>query len=275
MQHYRFGEECLGSYSVEKELVLHDNWLNMSQQCAQVAKKANGIYVCIENSVVSGTRAVIVPLYFALNIEKSGEDVNKKLKIVNTVASCCLRFPPGLPLACGDCTPMDAPVQIFREELDSTCSPGPCRPPSTSSSWLLGWADYDSNATGALVDGQHNHTSISPAIPIIITAVYSVVFVVGLVGNSLVMFVIISVNAVVDLGDSRVLRCPRNRVKFSHNLWYRQAFANFLLYYDYRTGFTSSAQVPLEKLVETKGEYQEGITLPLALVGNADTVWEE
>ncbi|XP_008921673.2 kappa-type opioid receptor isoform X1 [Manacus vitellinus] len=86
---------------------------------------------------------------------------------------------------------MDAPVQIFREELDSTCSPGPCRPPSTSSSWLLGWADYDSNATGALGDGQHNHTSISPAIPIIITAVYSVVFVVGLVGNSLVMFVIV------------------------------------------------------------------------------------
>nr|8FEG_B Chain B, Kappa-type opioid receptor [Homo sapiens] len=33
--------------------------------------------------------------------------------------------------------------------------------------------------------------SISPAIPVIITAVYSVVFVVGLVGNSLVMFVII------------------------------------------------------------------------------------
>lgn len=32
---------------------------------------------------------------------------------------------------------------------------------------------------------------VSPAIPVIITAVYSVVFVVGLVGNSLVMFVII------------------------------------------------------------------------------------
>lgn len=86
---------------------------------------------------------------------------------------------------------MDAPIQIFREEPDSTCSPGPCRPPSTSSSWLPGWADYDSNATGLFGDGQHNHTSISPAIPIIITAVYSVVFVVGLVGNSLVMFVII------------------------------------------------------------------------------------
>nr|7Y1F_R Chain R, Kappa-type opioid receptor [Homo sapiens] len=35
------------------------------------------------------------------------------------------------------------------------------------------------------------YLEISPAIPVIITAVYSVVFVVGLVGNSLVMFVII------------------------------------------------------------------------------------
>lgn len=60
---YRLGHDLLERSSVEKNLgVLVDNRLAMSQQCALVAKKDNGILECIKRSVASRSREVILTL---------------------------------------------------------------------------------------------------------------------------------------------------------------------------------------------------------------------
>jgi len=67
MHLYSLGVDLLESSSVERDLgVLVDDRLTMSQQCAQVAKKAHDVLRCIRRSVASWSREVLLPFSSAL-----------------------------------------------------------------------------------------------------------------------------------------------------------------------------------------------------------------
>jgi len=67
MHQYRLGADLQENGSAERDLgVLVDDRRTMNQQCAFVAKKANGILRCIKKSVSSRSREILLPLYTAL-----------------------------------------------------------------------------------------------------------------------------------------------------------------------------------------------------------------
>ncbi|KAM4689392.1 kappa-type opioid receptor [Discoglossus pictus] len=159
---------------------------------------------------------------------------------------------------------METPVQIFREEemgpkrlpLSTTCSPN-CAPVCSSScypntSWLAGWDDYENGSEySEFAPHDGNHTNISPTISVIITAVYSMVFVVGLVGNALVMFVIIRYTKMktatniyifnLALADALVTTTmPFQSTEFLMNSWpFGDVLCKIVVSIDYYNMFTS------------------------------------
>ncbi|PKU49483.1 hypothetical protein llap_192 [Limosa lapponica baueri] len=88
--------------SAEKDLgVLVDNKLTMSQQCARVARKANGFLGCIKKSLARRSREVTLLLYSAL---------------VKPHLQYCIQFCPSCPVQEGQGTTGKSPAEGYKDD---------------------------------------------------------------------------------------------------------------------------------------------------------------